>query len=128
MRWPLVTRSHHDEMVAELRSQIAELKADARRWVDLFTEKATGRRLYEVPAPEPEASDAKEPAPIDEHPLARARRALGTKAKPRDIVNYFQKENNEEFAAATRTLGPPDPPKVPDDMQAAVNEGRQSAV
>ena len=108
-----------------LQARVNELTADVHKWQDLFTEKATGRRLYEPVEEKLEPQEVRPPETASDNPIVRARRALGGKAKPRDIVNYLQNENNEEFAVATRTTGPPD---VPEDMKTAVAEGQQQAI
>ena len=132
LRLPFVSRDRYDEMKAELRRQIDERTAEAHRWQDLFTEKAAGRRIHAGPENGEATPSSSEPvAELDNSPVARAKRAIGVKAKARDIVRYLENESAKDFAAATIVTGPPDPPKPTSEaareMEQAIETGRAAA-
>ena len=69
MKFPFVSRSHHEEMVAELRRQLEERTRELHRIKDLIFKQQFGVQLYDtLPAeaqPEPEAPKTREDAIVE---------------------------------------------------------------
>src|SRR4051812_9728410 len=65
MKLPLITRSHHEDIVLELRQQIAKLEVQNEKMTDLILKLSVGRTLYaenieEPVRPEPETEPENE--------------------------------------------------------------------
>jgi hypothetical protein len=65
MRFPFVALSHHEEMVAELRSQLAEKESERQKYIDILAQMGWGVKVFgadeqpeieETPAPEKASS------------------------------------------------------------------------
>lgn len=46
MRFPFVTLSHHEEMVSELRGQIAEKESERQKYLDLLAQMGWGVKIF----------------------------------------------------------------------------------
>lgn len=53
MKFQFVTRSHHEEVVSNLREQLATAEAERRKLLDRLMVISTGRPIHEMPAEEP---------------------------------------------------------------------------
>lgn len=45
-RFPFVTLSHHEEMVAELRGQIAEKESERQKYIDILAQMGWGVKVF----------------------------------------------------------------------------------
>lgn len=109
----------HEEMVEELRRQLADRKEEARKIMDLFTYRAAGEKVF-YPDPEPEAPVQIEPKDLSHLSLAeRARLSLGPKASPRAIARWCEQESQRQFDKEHSTAV-----EMPAEMNAAIQEGR----
>lgn len=46
MRFPFVTLRHHEEMVAELRNQIAQKESERQKYLDLLAQMGWGVKIF----------------------------------------------------------------------------------
>ena len=53
MRWPWISRLHHEELVTELRRQLAQKEDECRRYLNLLG--GFGTRIFNADDPEPES-------------------------------------------------------------------------
>lgn len=117
-----MSRRAHEEMVAELRREIADRKEEARKIMDLFTLRATGEKIF-YPDVEPEKQ--REPEDLSNlSPVEKSRRELGPKANIRSVLAKTEKASNEEFLKA-HNFHRPEP--LPEEMTAAIKDGRAAA-
>lgn len=90
MNFPLVTRSHHEEVVAELRRQLAERERELHRLHDLIFKQQFGVQLHDSLPSAPEAviepdtpvDDAEAQEQSDQRRLASIRRTNPSQLGP----------------------------------------------
>lgn len=61
MRFPFVTLHHHEEMVAELRSQLAEKESERQKYLDILAQMGWGVKIFGSDG-ETEIEETPEPA------------------------------------------------------------------
>lgn len=100
MPFPFVTLSHHTEMVAELRSQIAEKESERQKYIDILAQMGWGVKVFGVDE-EPEIEETPAPAQTSSTPTVPLSRMRPSQAA-RVITAQKQREYDEKLKTHRR--------------------------
>lgn len=125
MRFPFIGISHHEEVVAELKRQLAERTEESHKWAGLFTKRATGEDIFR-PGPVPEPAPLREPEPGEPEVTTMARE-LGPRASRREIVNGLARKKQKEYAEERRSAILANADQAQKEIEQALNEGKGRA-
>lgn len=102
MPFPFVTRSHHEEMVAELRSQIAEKESERQKYIDILAQMGWGVKVFGADD-EPQIEETPEqPKTVSTTPTVPLSRLRPSQAA-RVITAQKQREYDEKIKTNRRT-------------------------
>jgi hypothetical protein len=102
MRFPFVTLSHHEEMVSELRGQIAEKESERQKYLDILAQMGWGVKIFgteDQPETEetPEAAQTSSSTPTV--PLSRMRPSQAARV----ITAQKQRQYDEKIKTVRKT-------------------------
>jgi hypothetical protein len=97
MPFPFVTRSHHEEMVAELRGQLAAKESERQKFIDILAQMGWGVKVFGADeTPEIEETPApKQSSNTPTVPLARMRPTHAARV----ISGKLQREYDDKIKA-----------------------------
>lgn len=127
MRFPFVTRAHHEEVVALLRDRLAEIELERRAYLDRLASVGLGGPLFSVPPPEPEVSApqaAEAPEAIDEDYLIRAYRTRPSHMAAA-VTRMLRRRKSQDAMKVAR--GKHIRTAIDDELDAAEEAGRRQA-
>lgn len=91
MKFPFVTRSHHDEVVSLLRAQLAQAEQERRVYLDRLATAGLGGAFFAAAASTPAAEPEQESEPAAE-------------LTPEDRIRAFRRRPSHMSAYVTRQL------------------------
>lgn len=123
MKFPFVTRSHHEEVVELLRAQLERTELERRSYLDRLATAGLGGAFFATPAVAAAAEDSSTPEPemsVEEQIRAYRRRPsrMATFVTRQFRKNFEREAANEARAPHIRT-------EVEDELDAAEEAGRR---
>jgi len=95
MPFPFVTRSHHDDMISELRRQLAAKESERQKYIDILAQMGWGVKVFGA-GDQPEIEEtpaAKTSSSTPTVPLARMRPTQAARV----ISGRLQREYDEQL-------------------------------
>lgn len=95
MRFPFVTRSHHEDMIRELRSQLAAKESERQKYIDILAQMGWGVKVFGSDD-QPEIEETPEPTSSGSTPTVPLARMRPTQAA-RVISSRLQREYEDKI-------------------------------
>ncbi|HEV7522999.1 MAG TPA: hypothetical protein VGP89_17995 [Candidatus Angelobacter sp.] len=97
--FPFVTRSHHEDMVAELRSQLAAKESERQKFIDILAQMGWGVKVFgSDDQPEIEETPEQAQASTPTVPLSRMRPSQAARV----ISHQKQRDYDEKLKTVRR--------------------------
>jgi hypothetical protein len=124
MKFPFVTRSHHDEVVELLRAQLERTELERRSYLDRLALAGLGGAFFSVAAT-PAAIEDNTPAPE----LTPEERLRAYRRRPSHMASFVTRQfrRNLERQAADEARAPHIRKEVDDELDAAEEAGRRQS-
>ncbi|MFL6427893.1 MAG: hypothetical protein ACJ71S_06585 [Acidobacteriaceae bacterium] len=125
MKFPIVTRSHHDEVVSLLRAQLERVDLERRAYLDRLATAGLGGAFFSVPA----AGAAQEEENTPEPEMTVEERIRAFRRRPSRMASFVTREfrKNLERQAAEDGRAPHIRKEVDDELDAAEQAGRRQS-
>jgi hypothetical protein len=125
MKFPFVTRSHHEEVVELLRAQLERTELERRSYLDRLAAAGLGGAFFATPAAA--ASVAEDSTPEPEMTVGERMRAF--RRRPSRMATFVSHEfrKNLEREAANEARAPHIRTEVDDELDAAEAAGRRQS-
>lgn len=92
-RFPFVTLSHHEEMVAELRGQIAEKESERQKYIDILAQMGWGVKVFgSDDQPEIEETPEQAQSSTPTVPLSRMRPSQAARVKSAQLARAYDEK------------------------------------
>src|SRR4051812_40253290 len=128
-RWPWISRTHHEEVVALLAKQVEVAEADRRKLLDYIQKLSIGEPIYEKPAPPetkeitavdllPKTEEQKRVDEVREAMIATGSRSVSV------LTRYIERKREANFRQRVETAAGPEAVALAIDN--AIREGAEA--